>query len=136
MAWLASDAAAEPLKRPAIYVDCAKQPGGSASAQFDALRRQELFVGDMQTDANGRPEKWRTVFDIDTIYNLGEIGVTVDGFGPIVQYADLPHDGLETTSNALITSDRGERLNMSQAPHPEVSAHAPVLVTYTCATAR
>jgi len=134
---LAGDAPLDRFRPPAAaYADCAKQPGASASVQFDALRPRELFVGDVQTDAAGRPEAWRTVFDIETLYHdLGEIGVAVQGFGPVVRYEDLPKDGAGTAADALITSDSGARLNMSQAPHPDVSVHAPVLVTFTCGPA-
>jgi hypothetical protein len=131
---LAGDASAAGISPyPAAYIDCAKHPDEAVSMTFDAAKRQELYMGDVQTSATGQPEKWRTAVDIDTIdVDVGEIGVAVGGFGPVVAYNALPKHGDPEPGLVVYNEYTGDTFDMVAWPEPAVSHTARVLVSFTC----
>lgn len=117
---------------PTAYLDCEKMPSGASTAvQFDAAVSQELQIGDVQTDDNGQPVRWRTGFDVDTRdVEVGSIAVVVDGFGPIVSYSLIPGIG-DKTASPLIEGQNGESIDLRQLADPNVRT-MPTIATYTC----
>jgi hypothetical protein len=63
---------------------------------------------------------------------IGSVTVSAGEFGMPVPYGALPMEGSFVASTPFLTDDNGQRVYVSQLPHPDISSKAPVLVTFAC----
>lgn len=113
---------------PSAFVDCKQNPDGSASVTVDTLHESTAYVGDAETDAEGKP-KWRDKTTVDA-RGRDEFAVTAEGFGPIGHYNDVA----ASTEPIELFRDRitGSRVVASAPTVDDVTKSAPVVVTFYC----
>lgn len=123
--FLGGDAAARPSGQ---YVDCVRQPGNETSVTVDASRQSGFDIGDMQTNADGKPLRWRADhFRVEA----GGLAVQLTWkdrgaqYGMIVDYASVMTHEVTGTNPAT-----GNQIGVSATPFVEDAGK--MKLTFSC----